>query len=155
MSDVKVSSYGAVSSKDLSVVVDNLKRILQWKNYVIYGLVFMVLGLGIAFLWQRGTVADAKVAVEKANSEIALLEIARDIALANEKACKDAVASQNKAITEAGAQYDADKKKIDNLTKFIMDNIRNGKMYKDANDARNQTAPKTCEESLEFMVRNL
>lgn len=124
------------------------------KNYIIYGLLAVIAGLGIWIIVQRAEVATANLAVQKQKTEITTLKIERDVAKANEERTKKAFDEQSKNITDEGKKYKDAQDKVDALNKWIRDNIANGHIFKDADDVRNQNTPKDCKEALDFLNRN-
>ena len=125
-------------------------KLSNWKTYVIYALLALVVVEGVVIIWQRGTVAKSAVLVAKADAKVTRITTERDIALSNEKSCRVNLADQNEKVGDAGKRYDRLKGEMDDLAKRIKD----GEFYKPAEDVRKQPTPKSCDEALDFLNRN-
>lgn len=131
-------------------IVKVATKLSNWKNYVIYALLAVMVVEGVVILWQRGTVAEAKLDVQKKEKEVAALKVERDIAKSNESSCRINLDKQNTDIADAGKRYNDLQKEFDQLQR----DIDSGKYYKNADDVKKQPVPKTCQETLDFFNRN-
>ncbi len=123
-------------------------KLSNWKTYVIYALLATVALQTVWILWQRGNVS-------KQETEIVELKIARDVAKGNEDRCRLAFDDQSKRIVDAGAEFEQSQKKVNDLNKWIRENIANGTIHSKSDGIRNQNTPENCQEALEFMQRNI
>jgi hypothetical protein len=154
MSDEKITvdSTGRVdvpqgATGDVLKVVGHLTK---WKTYAIYALLAVVVAEGAYIVWQRGNVAEAKLEVANKDKELQQVILERDLAKMNEKSCRINLDDQNGKITDAGKRYDRLQAEMVELAR----KIANGDFYDKADDVRNQTTPKSCQEALDFMNRN-
>ena len=138
---------GDVVEKSLDVST----KLAKWKNYVIYALLAVVAAEGVGLLWQRGTVEATKTQLVEAQAKLDKVNTALALSKANEQSCKLASDRQNKAIADAGERFNELKERFYKLE----EDIKNGKFYKEADDIKRQPTPKTCEEALDFITRNL
>lgn len=142
-----------VSLNDINIP-QIVSRLSNWKNYVIYTLLVVILVLVGVVIWQRGSLAKAETTIAKNTTVQQHLIIERDLAKSDLKTCGMKVAEQNVQITKAGDDYAQVKKDWSKLDKFISDGIRNGTIFKSADEVRRQKTPKSCNEALDFMNRN-
>lgn len=153
---VTVSELGPQAAYNISVadIASAVVKLSNWKTYVIYGLIGLSVVLGGVALWQRGTIANNKVALVEKKAEIETLKVERDLAKANETACRTSVENQNKRITEQGEQYRKLSDDMAELGEGIARSIAEGKAYRKSQSTREQATPKTCEETLDFLNKN-
>lgn len=134
----------------LDIVAPILKTVTPWRTYVIYALIGLAVIEGGIILWQRGTVAAAKLEVAHKDAEVNRITLERDIANTNEKSCRVNLDDQNRKISDAGKRYDNIQKEM----KELSERLKDMDVYKPADDVRKQPTPTTCQEALDFMNRN-
>lgn len=132
-------------------VIKTVGHITKWKDYLIYVLIALMVLEGGVIVWQRGSVAKAEKAVVEKDRQLDAMKVARDLAIGNEQTCRLNIADQNAKIADASKRYTELQGEMVELAK----KIAKGDYYKPADNVRNQEIPKTCEETLDFMNRNL
>lgn len=136
---------------DVSDAAKLVSKASNWQTYLIYLLLICILIEGIAILWQRGTVNAYKLKLAKYDNEITLLKTARDLAQSNEAACRVNFDVQNKKIIQLGKDLADANTSFDDLRNRIL----KGEFNKAADAVKNQPTPKTCQDAVEFINRNL
>lgn len=147
MNDNEPTPQGIDASDIAKVVV----KASNWKTYVIYALLVVIAVESVGLLWQRGTVKGYEVKIAKHDSEILRFQTERDIAKANEKSCRVNLDDQNKKLTELGNRF----KNMQNSFSDIESRIKSGEFTRNADNVRKQPTPKTCQEAVDFINRNL
>lgn len=143
----KVVPQGATAGDIIKVA----GKLSNWKTYVIYALLAVIVVEGVVIIWQRGNVATAELAVANKDKELATVILARDTAQGNDKTCRLNLADQNTKVGDAGKRYTVLQAEMDALEL----RIARGDFYKPADKVRNQPTPKSCDEALDFMNRNI
>lgn len=132
---------------DVGDVVKIAGKVSNWKTYALYFLLAVTVVQSMAIIWQRGTVAKAKLDVEKLDKKLQRAYLERDIAKENDASCRVNLTDQNEKIEKAGEEYEKLKSDFDKLK----DDIKKGKYYREADNIRNKPTPKTCSEALDFL----
>lgn len=135
----------------VGVSVKLMKAAINWRKYIMYGLLAVVLVQSVALVVQRNTVLSERVTVANQNTQITTLKLERDTAKANESNCRLNLTDQNRKIDEVGKEFERHKAEM----KELEAKIARGDFYREAEEVRKQPTPTSCAEALEFMRSNI